>query len=253
MTVKQALVFESLINDITLDEGKEIIEKIFKANSQQINAFFEKLPVFRASYQRAKDYQHILRQKGIITTLTTPNTSPNSVTIEQLYKIMLELKKGQEIIESKLEEQNKTINSMKIRSFPETSKSLGQALDSIKIPSSESITGKMMENLSPAKLKVKPFKLSYPKKSIEFNWWALLFGASYVCGYGKLKKGICLAAISGVLPLFAVIVALYCGFTANRTLPVKQAPFNWRHVALSVTTSLITALFSYGLIKQLSS
>lgn len=48
-----------------------------------------------------------------------------------------------------------------------------------------------------------------------FSLMGLIFGAYYYVGYGKLKKGLILGAISS-FPLFAVFINIYLGFKAKK-------------------------------------
>ncbi|WP_462146625.1 hypothetical protein [Pseudoalteromonas gelatinilytica] len=265
MTMKQALVFESFVNGVSIEDGSIVIKKAFKASSEQVTAFFNQQPIFRATPQRAKSFQYILRERGINTKIITPEVSPSSATIEHVYQLMLDLRRSQEVIEQKIEKQNSIISEMQQSDSSYITKSLNLKLplDSIKAPDPSALSDKIKGTLSSSNNIANKLKGSIPdvmvsskdesfvpqKKPNGFSWWGLLGGAHYVSGYGDLRKGLMLAVISGLLPLFAIIVAIYTGSTANSSLQVKQIPFSWKNASTSLLTTTFVGVMSYSFIQ----
>lgn len=60
-----------------------------------------------------------------------------------------------------------------------------------------------------------------------WSWLGFLFAPYYYAGYGKLQKGITLAAISGIMPLIGLGIAIYGGIKAKQELPIGEVTFNW--------------------------
>ncbi|PAY01886.1 hypothetical protein CKO50_07395 [Pseudoalteromonas sp. HM-SA03] len=265
MTMKQALVFDSFVDGVSIEDGRAVIKKAFKASPEQVTAFFNQQPIFRAAPQRVKSFQYILREKGINTKVITPEVSPSSATIEHVYQLMLDLKRSQEVIEQKLEKQNSIISEMQQSdsSYIKKSLNLKLPLDSIKAPDSSALSEKIKDTLSSSNDIANKLKDSIPdvmvssknesfapeEKPTGFSWWGLLGGAHYVSGYGDLRKGLILAVISGLLPLFAIIVAIYTGATANSNLQVKQIPFSWKNASISLLTTTFVGIMSYSSIQ----
>lgn len=84
-----------------------------------------------------------------------------------------------------------------------------------------------------------------------FSLMGLIFGAYYYVGYGKLKKGLILGAISS-FPLFAVFINIYLGFKAKKELPIGEVAFNWKNIFILFIIQLVLAsiLFSMSPLGQ---
>jgi uncharacterized membrane-anchored protein YitT (DUF2179 family) len=89
------------------------------------------------------------------------------------------------------------------------------------------------------------------KEKKGFNWLALFFAPYYYAGYGQLNKGIVLAVISGILPIFAILVGIYGGLKANKELPIGEKEFNWKNVVITIITLLVVSIISMTLINAL--
>ena len=72
-----------------------------------------------------------------------------------------------------------------------------------------------------------------------WNWLAFFFAPAYYAGYGKLKKGIIYAVISG-FPLFGIVIAILGGKNANKELPVGRVDFNWRNAVIAIVITLVS-------------
>lgn len=86
----------------------------------------------------------------------------------------------------------------------------------------------------------------------KFNVMALLFSSAYYAGYGKIGKGIMLAAI-GFMPLTLIGVGIYAGINANKELPVGNTQFSWgKAIGISVLHSVfqIIAIFVIQAVKS---
>lgn len=50
-----------------------------------------------------------------------------------------------------------------------------------------------------------------------WSWLGFFFAPYYYAGYGNLPKGLVLAVISGIVPLFAIVVGVYGGLKAKKS------------------------------------
>ena len=79
----------------------------------------------------------------------------------------------------------------------------------------------------------------------------LLFAPYYYAGYGELKKGLILAVISGLIPLFAIFVGVHGGLKAKKELPIGNQEFNWKNVGIAVVVLVIVSLISMTAIEMM--
>ena len=84
-----------------------------------------------------------------------------------------------------------------------------------------------------------------------WSWLGFFFGCYYYAGYGNLTKSIILAIISGIMPLFALLINIYVALKAKQELPIGEVEFNWKNVGIAVLVSVITTIISLTLIESL--
>lgn len=80
------------------------------------------------------------------------------------------------------------------------------------------------------------------KEKKGWSWLGFLFAPYYYAGYGNLQKGLIFAVLSGITPIFGLIIAIYGGIKAKRELQIKERDFNWKYVVLAVFVLLAVAI-----------
>lgn len=91
--------------------------------------------------------------------------------------------------------------------------------------------------------------MSEVSKKGGWSWMGFLFNSAYFSGYGKLQKGLIMAGIGGLLPIFGIIVAIYGGMKAKKELPIKEVEFSWAEAIGTVVFSAIVGILSWSVIS----
>ncbi len=77
----------------------------------------------------------------------------------------------------------------------------------------------------------------------KFNWLAFFTAPYYYAGYGKFLHGVVLSLV-GVIPMTALLAALYGGLRANQEVETEGKKFNWVHaVAVGVIQIVFGVIF----------
>jgi len=84
-----------------------------------------------------------------------------------------------------------------------------------------------------------------------WSWLGFFFAPYYYAGYGNLQKGLILAVVSGLMPLFAIFVGVYGGLKAKKELPIGNQEFNWKNVGIAVVVLVIVSLISMTAIEMI--
>jgi len=84
-----------------------------------------------------------------------------------------------------------------------------------------------------------------------WSWLGFFFAPYYYAGYGNLQKGLILAVVSGLMPLFAIFVGVYGGLKAKQELPIGNQEFNWKNVGIAVVVLVIVSLISMTAIEMI--
>jgi len=82
-----------------------------------------------------------------------------------------------------------------------------------------------------------------------WSWLGFFFAPYYYAGYNKLKKGLILAIISGLIPLGSLVVNIYGGLNAKKELPIGNQKFNWKNVSITLVVLVIVSLIPVILIE----
>ncbi len=90
----------------------------------------------------------------------------------------------------------------------------------------------------------------YVQKEEGWSWMGFFFAPYYYAGYGKLKAGIIMAVLLGIMPLVGIIVGFYGGWHAKRELPIKEVEFDWKNVGLTVLVVLVVSNIFYYFINN---
>ncbi|MFP4332825.1 MAG: hypothetical protein ACLFQJ_05950 [Campylobacterales bacterium] len=91
--------------------------------------------------------------------------------------------------------------------------------------------------------------MSEISKKGGWSWMGFLFNSAYFSGYGKLQKGLIMAGIGGLLPIFGIIVAIYGGVKAKKELPIKEVEFSWAKAIGTAVFSAIIGILSWSVIS----
>lgn len=84
-----------------------------------------------------------------------------------------------------------------------------------------------------------------------WSWMGFLFAPYYYAGYGNLNKGLVLAVISGLMPLFAIVVCVYGGIKAKEELPIGETEFNWKNVGIALVVISVVSITSQMTIESI--
>lgn len=84
-----------------------------------------------------------------------------------------------------------------------------------------------------------------------WSWLGFFFAPYYYAGYGNLPKGLVLAVISGIVPLFAIVVGVYGGLKAKKELPIGQQAFNWKNFGIALAVAVGVSLISMATIEMI--
>ncbi|MEA3352299.1 MAG: hypothetical protein U9Q33_00585 [Campylobacterota bacterium] len=87
------------------------------------------------------------------------------------------------------------------------------------------------------------------KREKDWSWFGFLFAPHYYAGYGQLNKGIILAVISGLMPLFGIVVGVYGGLKAKQELPIGNLEYNWKNAGITIAIVIIVSIVSMTLIQ----
>jgi len=91
--------------------------------------------------------------------------------------------------------------------------------------------------------------MSEVSKKGGWSWMGFLFNSAYFSGYGKLQKGLIMAGIGGLLPIFGIIVAIYAGVRAKKELPIKEVEFSWAKAIGTAVFGAIIGTLSWSIIS----
>jgi len=84
-----------------------------------------------------------------------------------------------------------------------------------------------------------------------WSWLGFLFAPYYYAGYGNLNKGLILAVITGIIPLFGLFVGIYGGLKAKSELPIGEIEFNWKNVGITLVVLIVISIISQTVIQSL--
>jgi len=79
-----------------------------------------------------------------------------------------------------------------------------------------------------------------------FSWMALLFGAYYYVGYGKILKGFILGVLS-VFPFFGIIINIFLEFKAKKELEIGRVPFKWKNTIFLFIVQILVVFPLYSM------
>lgn len=80
-----------------------------------------------------------------------------------------------------------------------------------------------------------------------FNWWAFFFNSMYYGGKGKLQKGLIMALFAW-LPIFTIIIGVYCGKKANEEL--NEEGFDWKKAVGVFVFQLVVGILMLKVLKK---
>ena len=84
-----------------------------------------------------------------------------------------------------------------------------------------------------------------------WSWLGFFFAPYYYAGYGNLQKGLILAVVSGLIPLFAIFVGVYGGLKVKKELPIGNVDFNWKNVGITLVVLLVISFISMTVIQSM--
>lgn len=256
------LIYEDLVGDISLDEAEEILLNRLKLARNAVDDFFAGKPVIKSSEAKVATLQSFLEKSGIKVTRKLQPIKPSEADISHVYKKLLELEEKLDSFQEQAKSSYTPQVSDTIDSISENFKGgLSKAssiANSLKVSGQAKLESLQQEHLKNDKKNVdetrnsEQGKLTHNIKSDQtgYNWFALLSGGGpYYAGYGNVTKGIILAVIAGILPILAIIVAIYGGAKANKELPVRKVPFQWSKFALVLAIQSVVSIIIVSVIS----
>jgi hypothetical protein len=236
-----ALIYDQLSDEATLDDAEAFLLNKLKMTPALVADFFSGKPVIKGVEPKVSTLQSIVEKAGIKVLKERPPIEPEDATLSHIYAKLLSMESQITTLNTKVESTAHALPSEVFNTLGKNFKDGLSKASSVASSLKDSGSSKLTQLQATTNDRSVPTDFVPQEKPTGFNWMAFMAGGAYYSGYGNLRKGYIICAMQVLLLPLILVTMLYCGFKANKELPVKQVKFSWLHYASGVAVSGATA------------